>query len=110
MLKENDYVVIRYQHVDDHRCFRPLEESLPDQGKRSVQKLKKELEEMFEKAGWEGDGIIKCVFLPPCFFSKSGDNYCEIIYHVKQSNNGTSFFIVPKRLEHTLSFPKDMFS
>ncbi len=53
---------------------------------------------IFQKSGWEGDGEINCIALSPCFSGRD-DGWCDIIYHVKQSNNGTSWPAIPKSLK-----------
>ncbi|MBL8025020.1 MAG: hypothetical protein JNL74_01340 [Fibrobacteres bacterium] len=82
------YNIHSYHHVDfgDHFFLRPIEELIPDQivRKQFVEKL----EQMFEFAGWEGDGEVQ-YFLTPVFFDPHG--VCRHGFHVKQCNNGTSF-------------------
>lgn len=51
------------------------------------------------KAGWEGDGEIGLIWIPP--FMLPTDSFGTCIWHVKQSNNGTSFLASPMQL------PKD---
>jgi hypothetical protein len=50
---------------------------------------------ILEDAGWEGDGTIRLLWLPP--FVLPGEDLCfgEWIWHVKQSNNGTSWIASP---------------
>ncbi len=113
-IKDNFYVV-DFQFIDDYRCLRPLIESVqnphselpigPEERQRE-RELRAELELHFTAAGWEGDGEINCIFMPPCFVGGDDDGWCEIVYHVKQSNNGTSWLAIPNRLE--VSLPKGM--
>lgn len=101
------YNIAEYHHIDDFRCMRPLREYFdvfPMENRRSEQfndellgQLGRKLSEFFKQNGWEGDGTIECIFIPPCFYSDS-DTYCETIFHVKQYNNGTSFLAIPKYL------------
>ena len=46
--------------------------------------------DLFKKNGWEGDGDIKLIWIPP-FMCRYGDTIGEYIWHVKQGNNGISF-------------------
>jgi len=89
--------VVDYYHIDDMRCFRPLCEAVAKDpgGMSRLPELQEELERIFLKAGWEGDGEIRCLFVPPCFYNASGSTDCAVIYHVKQRNNGTSWLALP---------------
>lgn len=99
------YYVAEYQHIDDFRCMRPLREFFdvfPSENRRSEQlnnelysNIERLLSDFFKQSGWEDDGTIECVFIPPCFYADS-DTYCETIFHVKQFNSGTSFLAIPK--------------
>jgi hypothetical protein len=104
------FYVIRYEHIDDTRCHRPLNEAFEHlwhavsaigtlEERTSI--LRKQLSTLFTQAGWEGDGEIGCFFIPPPFTGRD-DTWCEIIFHVKQSNNGTSFIAIPNRFEPSL--------
>jgi hypothetical protein len=44
----------------------------------------------FLASGWEGDGEIGVIWLPP-FVVDGDDTVGRLIWHVKQSNNGISF-------------------
>jgi len=57
--------------------------------KEDIEKIK----ESFKKDGWEGDGKINMIWIPP-FLYKHHDTYGFYIYHVKQLNNGISFLAV----------------
>lgn len=45
----------------------------------------------FVKAGWEGDGKIQLIWIPPFINTGFEGDMGSLIWHVKQSNNGTSF-------------------
>jgi hypothetical protein len=100
--------VVSYHHIDDYRAFRPLtefflnEEPFDSLEKSEVdllaEKLRFGLWDLFQEAGWEGDGQISCIFIPPCFVPFS-DTYCKVVFHVKQYNNGTSFLAIPNGLD-----------
>jgi hypothetical protein len=109
-LKESHYV-IGFHFIDDLRCLRPLCESLtlhffepdPSETNEQERQLRNELIALFNEAGWEGDGEIKCIFVAPCFTGRR-DGLCDIVYHVKQRNDGTSWLAIPLGL--SLSSPK----
>jgi hypothetical protein len=101
-MDERDYDVVDFQFIDDKRCLLPLTDSFDDGMSTytddDVQKKKEILSSLFKNAGWEGDGEINCIALSPCFSGRD-DGWCDIIYHVKQSNNGTSWLAIPKSLK-----------
>jgi hypothetical protein len=93
-LFNEEITVITYQHVDDPECFLNPKEILP-LSSESIALLEK-VKETFRKSGWEGDGELKLVWLPPFFYiptpgTDPGQVYGTYIWHVKQHNNGTSF-------------------
>lgn len=104
MIKDN-YYVVNFEHIDDYRCFRPLIEvfdNLEDVvACEKERQLRSELNKLFLDAGWEGDGEINCIFMPPCFVN-DGYTTCEKVYHVKQSNNGTSWLAIPNDMRVSL--------
>jgi hypothetical protein len=112
---QNTHYVVNFHHIDDYRCLRPLSEAVsephfeaPDPAELKAQEdaLRAELAEFFSEAGWEGDGEINCIFMPPCFIGGE-DGWCVPVYHVKQNNNGTSWLAIPNGME--LSLPEGMF-
>ena len=106
MLKDN-YDVVSYFVIDDFRCMHPLSEVdlYPDVVYSSSDEymtddiFKSELHNLFLSAGWEGDGEIQCIFIPPCFIFGVEDGCCRIIFHVKQKNNGISWLAIPKWMD-----------
>ncbi len=112
MAIKDDHYVVDFHHIDDYRCLRPLSEAMRDphldkpdsaESRKKEQRLRSELAALFRDAGWEGDGEIGCIFVPPCLFGGE-DGCCGIIYHIKQSNNGTSWLAIPKDMQ--LSLPE----
>ena len=106
MAIKDDHYVVDFQHIDDKRCLRPLSEAVRDphsdhpdvaEDARKAQQLRTELASLFIEAGWEGDGEINCIFMPPCFLGAE-DGWCRVIYHVKQSNDGISWLAIPKTM------------
>lgn len=53
--------------------------------------LLKKVEKSFLDSGWEGDGEIGIIWIPPFVNTRSSDTYGEYVWHVKQDNNGISF-------------------
>jgi len=115
MAIKDDHYVIDFQFIDDFRCIRPLSEAVRDphldepdsaESRKKEQQLRSELGALFLEAGWEGDGEINCIFMPPCFLGRE-DGWSIPVYHVKQSNNGTSWLAIPNDMR--LSMPEGMF-
>lgn len=52
--------------------------------------LLEKVKKSFTEAGWEGDGNIGLIWVPP-FAGIQGNSMGEYIWHVKQDNNGISF-------------------
>lgn len=105
------YRVVSFEHIDDSRCFHPLSAEIEDGGltetpeaerQQQEAELRAELSKLFRAAGWEGDGDIECFFVPPCFCNR-GDTNCATIFHVKQSNNGTSWLAIPRDFRFQMS-------
>lgn len=49
----------------------------------------------FVQAGWEGDGNIGVLWLPPFVLTGTDDNYGVVVWHVKQRNDGISWLLSP---------------
>lgn len=58
--------------------------------------------EKFLASGWEGDGDIGVIWLPPFVDFGIEDTWGNYLWHVKQSNNGISFLLS----EHPLYFSR----
>jgi hypothetical protein len=54
--------------------------------------------EAFKDAGWEGDGRIGAIGIPPFMFCRD-DTWGLFLWHVKQSNNGTSWVCADRPYE-----------
>lgn len=82
----NEYKVKIYTYIDElsHRID-PVE-IYGD----SAEEEKNIVSEVFKKNGWEGDGEIKLIWIPP-FMLNNGSTIGKYVWHVKQQNNGLSF-------------------
>jgi hypothetical protein len=80
--------VISYEHVDychaiaDQKELTALSDALPCNKENAAI--------VFKAMGWEGDGTLGIIWVPP-FMLKETDCYGLHVWHVKQSNNGTSW-------------------
>jgi hypothetical protein len=91
------YRVYTYYHIDDYRCLSPLKTAFDEDYEHKcsddnpyIQVLENHLRDLFEQAGWEGDGQINCIHIPP-FLCGDYESHCRTVFHVKQSHRGTSF-------------------
>ncbi|MGN4542754.1 hypothetical protein [Bacillus cereus group sp. MYBK95-2] len=82
-----NFLVYEYHFLDDLSFIKPLNEYLDSNQEEITTKLK----QLFSRYGWEGDGELGIIWLPP-FVDIGIENTCgHYVFHVKQSNNGTSF-------------------
>lgn len=98
-----DLIVLQYEHIDyldlsldPHKIYGK---------KQKVDKAIAAVKKIFLKNGWEGDGNIGLIWIPPFLDQSNDDNYGNLVWHVKQSNNGTSFlgFYKPISLQNYLT-------
>lgn len=57
--------------------------------------------ELFSKAGWDGDGQVQLIWIPPFMFSDFANNedaFGILIWHVKQTEDGISWLLSPREL------------
>jgi len=85
------YYVYEYTFLDDLQFIKPPEEvfAYEDPIRRNV--VIDTVKKRFLDAGWEGDGDIGILWLPPFVDAGVEDTWGTYIWHVKQSNNGISF-------------------
>ena len=96
--------VYRYEHVDyipqtEKGSFEIFKEfhvnSYPQKTLKEIKELyeyeRNQVAKAFVKNGWEGDGTLMLIWFPPFVDYKIEDTFGSYVWHVKQSNNGTSF-------------------
>ncbi|MFY1030338.1 hypothetical protein [Pseudomonas asiatica] len=79
-----------YHFIDDRLFFLNARETLgefPD-GYAIIN----EAEKLLKQHGWDGDGVLELLWFPPFIGVGVEDTYGVVCFHVKQSNNGTSWF------------------
>lgn len=92
----NGFHVYSFEHDDDLRGWVPIDKfRTPNWSKEGAEEpLAPEyiasLRAALTSCGWEGDGQLGGMMVPP-FFSSEGYGTWFPIFHVKQSNNGTSW-------------------
>lgn len=70
--------------------------------------------ELFLEAGWEGDGEIKLLWIPP-FCIETDDTMWEypqgeVIWHTKQKSDGISWLAIPEKLVAFMAKAKSPFN
>lgn len=91
-----NYKVYSYHHLD-FLNFMSLASDILD-GIENKYEIMDQLKQKFAESGWEGDGVIRTMWLPPFVGAGVEDTWGTIIWVVKQSNNGTSFLASPVSL------------
>src|ERR1017187_2909236 len=83
------FFVYTFHFIDHTRGFSPSEVYDPIR-QEALGTRESEMRDLFTRAGWEGDGRIEIFQIPPVVLPGSGhDGF--LIWHVKQTNNGTSW-------------------
>jgi hypothetical protein len=59
---------------------------------------------MFLDAGWDGDGTIELMWIPPFMLEQqmSNNTLGVVVWHVKQLEDGISWILHPESLKHKL--------
>jgi len=68
-------------------------------GVNNLDEVMEEVKQRFLQEGWEGDGEIGLIWIPPFVDIGSDDTYGTYIWHVKQQNNGVSWLLSPIKLD-----------
>ena len=89
----DDYYVYQYQHIDI-LDFMPKVEEFLNPFDKSDQLIKK-VEEKLKNNGWEGDGVLRFLWIPPFMGVGIEDTWGFLTWVVKQKNNGTTFICSP---------------
>lgn len=85
----SELVVLQYHFIDFLNARIDPKKIFGDSKK--TQDAVEAVKQIFIKNGWEGDGEIKMIWLPPFLDQSRDNNFGDFIWHVKQSNDGTSF-------------------
>jgi hypothetical protein len=83
--------VYAYHFLDDLRFVHAPEEVLDDADRDEFARLLEAVRDRFLSAGWEGDGKLGIIWLPPFIDAGVEDTWGTYVWHVKQDNNGTSW-------------------
>lgn len=90
-----EFKVYQYTFLDD-LSFTKSPEEVYKSFKRndeqySLDDYVDEIKNLFKNNGWEGDGEIEIIWLPPFIDFGQEDTLGNYLWHVKQQNNGISF-------------------
>jgi hypothetical protein len=101
------YHVYAYTFLDDLSYVKEPYDQFADEEKYKIDDAIRLIGERFREYGWEGDGRIGIVWIPPFLDIGVEDTWGTYVWHVKQRNNGISFLAsdVPldsKRLQDQL--------
>lgn len=97
--KIKNYFVYYYEHIDELSAIIDPMKAYSDFGEDKTEEEIKEIKEaiieigkLFKKKGWEGDGAIGLIWIPP-FIEIGNPEYTtgSYLWHVKQDNNGSSY-------------------
>lgn len=88
-----DFHVYTYHYIDVLELMPRAQAVL--QGVPEKNAVLEAVKRRFTRAGWEGDGEIQIMWLPPFVGAGVEDTWGVAIWFVKQSNNGTGFLASP---------------
>ena len=87
--------VYQYTFLDDLSFIKDpndLDDDIKNNFIKDIEKVKNK----FLDAGWEGDGKIGIIWIPPFIDLGVEDTWGSYVWHVKQRNNGISFLLMPE--------------
>ncbi|MEN9306455.1 MAG: hypothetical protein RL173_387 [Fibrobacterota bacterium] len=87
---KSDFFVCQYEHIDNLYHQLKITDLEPEIAE-SVRTEEKCVVDAFRDNGWEGDGVVGLFWIPSFLDQSIDPNYGQYVWHVKQSNNGTSF-------------------
>lgn len=93
------YYVYEYTFLDDLQFVKVPEQIFCHEHGGQLDAVVQAVKQRFLDAGWEGDGDIGILWLPPFVDAGVEDTWGTYVWHVKQSNNGISFLASPYPLE-----------
>lgn len=100
------YRVIDCDQIEDLRCFRPLEDAVRNEplAQERLELIRAQLGQVFRQEGWNGQGEITCIFIPP-YFCYPESQECVTVFHVGQGEQ--SWLAIPEGVELSLPLRTD---
>lgn len=94
-----DFHVYGYEWIDELHFIRPPEEFFVEH-EDPLERYLAVVRERFAAAGWDGDGSIGLLWLPPFVFPLSLRIHPTgvLVWHVKQKEDGVSWLLSPIQL------------
>jgi len=86
----NEFYIYLFEHIDVASFIMPADKFFELHPEYQYDKYLEVVKEKFMEAGWEGDGKIGIIWIPP-FLNGNDDSIGNFIFHVKQASNGISF-------------------
>lgn len=93
------YHIYTYTFLDDLSCIKNPYDYFLDEDRERIDDAVYLIKERFTEYGWEGDGTIGIIWLPPFVDVGIEDTWGTYIWHVKQNNNGISFLACDEALD-----------
>jgi hypothetical protein len=95
----DSFFVYSYHHLDDLEFLRDPVPVLADVwGAKNGDEWLSSVAGLFRRHGWEGDGELRILWLPPFVDVGVEDTWGTYLWVVKQRNNGTTFIASPIEL------------
>ena len=96
-----DYHIYRYEWIDFHDYEKPATDVL--EGWSGAEDFLTAIMRRWLDLGWEGDGTITTIWIPPFCIENMDSTRGVIVWHVKQLEDGTSWIAS----KHPLPFLAD---
>jgi hypothetical protein len=94
-----------YEYLDDLAFMKPARELFEGWAEGDVNC--QTLEEKFRELGWDGDGVLQVMWLPPFAGAGPHDFYGCYAMHIKQTEDGISWIASPYSLPFDRLFQRD---
>lgn len=94
------YFVYEYFHIDWLRAIWSPYDYFKGHEKAEIDRATSAVEERLLRGGWEGDGEIGIIWLPPFVDIGIEEPLGFEVWHVKQENNGMSFLASSRELPY----------